>query len=120
MIPLVTGVGLVILSLDPGHGGHVPSFRVNTPMFSIGVLLAAFGPPGGVAIAGNASGGTGTAGYAYLGALAGLPLSVPGILIGSIVGYRLSADDEPAKPAQCVWQPILTRDQIALQVSGRL
>lgn len=122
VLPAVAGVALVAASLASGprsSGGHVPTFHADMPLLTLGALLTLFGPPAGVAIAGNATGGTGGAGYAFLGALGGLVLSLPGIVVGSIVGYRLSADDDPAE-AQAMLTPILTQRQITLQWCGAL
>ena len=86
------------------------------------------GPPIGVIISGDAIGGTGSAGFTFLGAFGGLILGVPGIVIGSIIGYRLSADDiakqtasgdEVAEP-RASFVPILGRHEVGLRWSGAL
>ena len=63
----------------------------------------------GAALAGNATGGRGSVGYAYLGSAAGLPLSLPGMVGGAVIGYRLSAED--AAPPACA-------GDVTLQVDG--
>jgi hypothetical protein len=110
---------LLLVAAFPSPTGHGSSGGgINLPLLSFSVMLLVLGPPTGVAIAGSATGSTAGAGYAYLGAAAGLVLSFPGILIGSIVGYRLSADDE--EDTKCTLTPVINRHEIALQWSGRL
>jgi len=83
---------------------------------SAGMLV---GPPTGVLLGGNASGGRGKVAPTYLGSLAGLlvggslwgvtaigtrspslgfglPVSVFGLISGGVIGYRLSAPEGPA------------------------
>lgn len=122
LIPTVTGVTLMVASFGSGSGGgHVPSFRVNPALLSFSAVLMLAGPPTGVAIAGSVTGGTGSAGYAFLGALAGLPLSLPGIAIGSIVGYRMSADDEDDRNAShCTIKPMIERHELAPLLRGNV
>lgn len=95
---------------------------------SAGMLV---GPPTGVLLGGNDSGGRGKAAPTYLGSLAGLlvggslwgvtaigtrnpslgfglPMSVFGIISGGVIGYRLSAPDDPAADgASTRFMPIL-------------
>lgn len=119
-LPAVAGIALIFTSLGrSSSGSHVPSFRADLTLLSFGAMLSMLGPPIGVAISGHATGGTGSVGYTFLGALCGAFLSVPGIVIGSIVGYRVSADDEPATD-QATLMPILNRYEIGLQWSGAL
>jgi len=119
LAPLVPSALLLVAAFRPSATGHGVSGRgINLPLLSLGMTLLVIGPPTGVAIAGSATGSTAGAGYAYLGAAAGLLLGFPGILIGSIVGYRLSADDE--EDANCTLTPIINRHEVALQLSGRL
>jgi hypothetical protein len=104
----------MVTAFDSGSGGgHVPAFRVNFALLYFSALMTLAGPPTGVAIAGGMTGGTGGAGYAFLGALAGLPLSLPGIVIGSIMGYRMSADDEPDRAeSHCKVKPMVERYEL--------
>jgi hypothetical protein len=122
VIPSLTGVALMVASFDSGSGGgHVPSFRVNLALLSFSALITLAGPPAGVAIAGSVTGGTGGAGYAFLGALAGLPLSLPGIVIGSIIGYRVSADDEGDRDeSHCMIRPMIARHELELLPRGNV
>ena len=125
VVPTVAGFTLIVASLaDPHSGGHVPTFRVNLPVLALGAVLTLAGPPIGVIIAGDASGGTGSAGFTFLGAFGGLILGAPGIVIGSIIGYRLSADDvakrTPSRTQAARLVPILGRHEVGLQWSGTL
>lgn len=129
VIPTVAGFTLIVASLSSPHsGGHVPAFEVNPPVLALGAFLTLAGPPIGVIIAGDASGGTGSAGFTFLGAFGGLILGAPGIVIGSIIGYRMSADDvakqassgsQAAQPSARL-VPILSRSEVGLQWSGAL
>ncbi|HKP63913.1 MAG TPA: hypothetical protein VJV78_44570 [Polyangiales bacterium] len=133
LVPSVAGVALIYASLTTVHphrdrGGDSPTFDVNLPELSLGAVLTLAGPPIGVIISGDASGGTGSAGFTFLGAFGGLILGVPGIMIGSIIGYRLSAADvvkqapsrdKAAEPSARL-VPILGRHEVGLQWSGTL
>jgi hypothetical protein len=118
LTPVVGGVVLWIIAFE--GSGFIFAPPRYFPLLG-GALLMTVGPPIGVAIAGSATGGTGGAGYAFLGALTGAPLSVFGIMIGSIVAYRLSADDEPDQ-AVSHWAltPVIAKHELSLQWSGRL
>jgi hypothetical protein len=117
--PTVVAGMLLVAALEPGSSGHaVPFGGVNTPFLYLSVVLLTLGPPTGVAIAGSATGATSSAWFAYLGALAGLALSIPGIAIGSIVGYRLSADEDD--DTRGTLSPVISRHEVALEWSGRL
>lgn len=110
--PAVSGITLVMMAMrGGGGGGHVPSFRFNTPMLVFGALMTVLGPAAGVSIAGSATGGRGSMGYAYLGTAAGLPLSLPGMIGGAVIGYRLSAEQAPAPAPTCA-------SDVRLQVDG--
>jgi hypothetical protein len=67
-----------------------------------GTALVFFGPPAGVTIAGNATGGRGSFGWSLVGTLAGIVLSAPGMIAGAIIGYRASAPDEPEIPSVAI------------------
>jgi hypothetical protein len=119
-LPVVAGVALFYTGLRAhGPGGHVPTFGGNIAQLSIGVLLCVVGPPIGVTVAGNATGGTGRVGFTFLGALGGAILSLPGVVIGSIIGYRASADEEPPR-SHATLAPVVGRDEVGVQWSGQL
>lgn len=121
LAPLVPSALILVAALSPSTTGHGVSGRgINLPLLSFGMTLLVLGPPTGVVIAGSATGSTAGAGYAYLGAAAGIVLGFPGIVVGSIVGYRLSADDEAEEDTKCTLTPIINRHEIALQLTGRL
>jgi hypothetical protein len=67
-------------------------------LLAVGVGLLFFGPPIGVTIAGNATGGEGSFGWSLVGTFAGIFLSAPGMIAGAIIGYRASAPDQPTIP----------------------
>jgi hypothetical protein len=67
-----------------------------------GSLLVLFGPPAGATIAGEATGGEGSFGWSLVGTLAGLTLSLPGMVAGAIIGYRASAPDKSTQPVLAI------------------
>jgi hypothetical protein len=83
-----------------------------------GAALVFFGPPMGVTIAGNASGGQGSFGWSLVGTLGGVTLSLPGMIAGAIIGYRASAPDEPVAPAVSLG-PTPDLHGLQLQVGAR-
>ncbi|HKU41758.1 MAG TPA: hypothetical protein VJR89_26555 [Polyangiales bacterium] len=90
---LVGGVFLAVNSGDGTCGGACVPLLVAG---SIGVFV---GPALGVTLAGDATGGQGNFGAALLGTLPGVLLSLPGLVIGAVAGYRISAPDKPAPRA---------------------
>jgi hypothetical protein len=121
VIPAVAGVALVVASLDaPSQRGTlVPTLDPTVAHTSFGVVMALIGPAIGVAAAGNSTGGTGRTSYTFLGTLGGSCLSVPGVVIGSIFGYRASADDD-RNDLRSSLTPVIQRDEISLHWSGVL
>jgi hypothetical protein len=78
-----------------------------TALLATGAIALFVAPALGVTIAGEASGGQGGFGYALLGELAGVLLSLPGMIAGAIIGYRMSAPDPlPVQPPQA-WNMLL-------------
>lgn len=120
VIPAVAGVALVVASIEqPSPGIHVPALDPSVAHTSFGVVMSLFGPAVGVAIAGNATGGTGRSDYTFVGTLGGTCWSVPGIVIGSILGYRVSADDD-ASDLRSSLTPVIQRHEVSLHWSGVL